>query len=393
MIGQLVGNYRVLRLLGQGGMGQVFEAVHEQIKRRAAIKVLNPDFSQHAEVVQRFFNEALAVNVIQHPSIVGVFESGQLSSGAAFIVMEFLDGMTLSAHLKKEGAFAEKDALLLVRQIASALAAAHAKDIVHRDLKSDNVMLVKDPEVPGGRRVKILDFGLAKVAVKHQSNAVQTREGTVMGTPSYMPPEQWMSATLVDAKSDVYSLGVMLFEMITGTRPFVGESTNQVMMGHLYEEPPKIATLVPEISTETSRLVALMLNKTRGSRPTMDEVSKNIERLLAAPPALPSPAASPPAGPRGQPAIDPVMAPTMLPSALAIAKPDPPGQQWTDMKISAEAPSAPPETAQPLARPPVPARAVPGPRPGIPMRRRQVEYILLAVSLVLAAIIVVLLAR
>jgi len=134
MIGQLVGNYRVLRLLGQGGMGQVFEAVHEQIKRRAAIKVLHEDFSRDADVVRRFFNEALAVNVIQHPSIVGVFESGQLSTGAAFIVMEFLDGMTLSSHLKKEGIFAEKDALLLVRQIASALAAAHAKDIVHREV-------------------------------------------------------------------------------------------------------------------------------------------------------------------------------------------------------------------------------------------------------------------
>lgn len=340
MIGQLIGNYRVTRLLGKGGMGLVFEAVHEQIKRRAAIKILHAEYSRSPEVIRRFFNEALAVNVVQHPSIVGVFESGQLPDGAAFIVMEFLDGETLTSCLNNKGVFKESEALLLVRQISSALAATHAKDIVHRDLKSDNVMLVNDPEVPGGRRVKILDFGLAKIAEKHQSNAVQTKDGVVMGTPSYMPPEQWMSATMVDAKSDVYSLGIIFFEMLTARRPFVGETINQLMMGHMYEDPPLVTAYEQTVSAGTAQLINLMLTKTRTARPAMSEVSARIEQLLAAP--VPAPASPPQKS--SQPR-DVANSPTLLPDSPNSLLVQPEGPVvWTNMHLDIKVPDSGPPT-------------------------------------------------
>ncbi|HNN94443.1 MAG TPA: serine/threonine-protein kinase, partial [Pseudomonadota bacterium] len=162
-VGQRIGNYRVLRKLGQGGMGAVYEAVQEEIGRRAAIKVLLPDFAKDQQSILRFFNEARAVNIIHHPGLVGVFESGRLDDGAAYIVMEYLSGELLTARLEKAGQLAHPDAINISRQIASALRAAHEKGIVHRDLKPDNVMLVADPEMPDGERVKIFDFGIAKL--------------------------------------------------------------------------------------------------------------------------------------------------------------------------------------------------------------------------------------
>ena len=253
-------------------------------------------------------------------------------------------------------------------------------------------MLVKDPEVPGGRRVKILDFGLAKVAVKHQSNAVMTREGVIMGTPSYMPPEQWMSATLVDAKSDVYSLGVMLFEMLTGRRPFIGENTNQVMVGHLYDEPPKVTEFAPEITTATAQLVSLMLNKTRGSRPTMYEVSQSIERLLAIPSAPASPVASKPTPLRGSPSVDSVMAPTMLQSASVSGAAPAESPQWTDLKIGSEEPTGPSGASSPALADAQKQVAIELQRAFL-RPRRGLRYILLAMAVLLAAVVGSLLIR
>lgn len=278
MIGQFIGNYRVIRQIGEGGMGEVFEAVHEQIKRRAAVKILNQIYSKNAEMCQRFFNEALAVNVIQHASIVGVFESGRLPDGRAFIVMEYLDGESLRKRILREGPLPEAEALRLTRQAASALAAAHDKNIIHRDLKSENVMLVPDPEVSGNKRVKLLDFGIAKIASEHQAN-VKTKDGVIMGTPEYMSPEQWMSSNNADAKSDVYALGVMLFEMLSGQYPFPGNNSNQIMVQHLYDEPRPLNEVAPSVSPEVSNMVGRMLNKTRAMRPSMKEVVAEIESL------------------------------------------------------------------------------------------------------------------
>jgi serine/threonine protein kinase len=164
MEGQRIGSYRVVRKIGQGGMGAVYEAVHEQLGRRAAIKLLRKELSQDPQIVIRFFNEGKAASRIEHSGIVQIFEYGHLPDQTAYIIMEFLRGEALSARLRSLGGkLPLADLLRISRQIASALAATHAKGIIHRDLKPDNIMLVPDSEMPGGERVKILDFGVAKV--------------------------------------------------------------------------------------------------------------------------------------------------------------------------------------------------------------------------------------
>ena len=162
MTAQTIGPYRVIREVGKGGMGAVYEAIHPQIERKVAIKVLHPEYAVNQQVVQRFFNEARAVNIVNHPSVVQISEFGQQPDGTAYIVMEFLEGESLGGRMKRLGGkLSVADTLRLTRQVAAALAAAHAKNIVHRDLKPDNVMIVSDPEAPGGERAKILDFGIA----------------------------------------------------------------------------------------------------------------------------------------------------------------------------------------------------------------------------------------
>ncbi len=167
MSGEIVGtkiqNYRVVRQIGRGGMGNVYEARHEQIDRRAAIKVLHPEFARDAEMAQRFFNEARAVNVVGHPGLVNIHELGSLESGAAYIIMEYLEGDSLRQRMRRPGGCQEEEALRIARQIAGALQAVHAKGIIHRDLKPDNIILVADSEVSGGERAKVLDFGIAKL--------------------------------------------------------------------------------------------------------------------------------------------------------------------------------------------------------------------------------------
>lgn len=281
MIGQHIAQYRLTRLLGHGGMGDVFEAIHSETHKRAAIKLLHPEYSKDVDATRRFLNEALAVGVVQHPGLVSVIETGVLPGGAAFLVMELLEGETLGQMLRRTTRIPEREALEISRQIAAALAVAHSKEIVHRDLKPDNIMLVPTPEMPDGWRIKILDFGFAKVAGKHQANAVPTKDGTIIGTPAYMPPEQWMSATMVDPKSDTYSLGVILFEMMAGRGPFDAGNVNALMQHHLYSEPLRLQQACPTASNAAADLVSRMLAKPRHLRPTMQEVCAFIEKQLA----------------------------------------------------------------------------------------------------------------
>ncbi len=286
-VGKRIGNYRVLRKLGQGGMGAVYEAIQEEIGRRAAIKVLLPEFAKDTVSIQRFFNEARAVNIIHHPGLVGVFESGRLDDGAAFIVMEYLDGELLRARLTRLGALEQLTALNLGRQIASALAAAHQKGIIHRDLKPDNVMVIADPETVDGERVKIFDFGLAKLRSSSlPPDAVANREfrtqsGMVLGTPTHMAPEQCRGASTVDGKADVYSLGVILFEMLVGHPPFVGQSVGELISMHLRDKPPSLRKLDRTIPPGLADLVAAMLAKEPTQRPDMIAVVQQLESLGA----------------------------------------------------------------------------------------------------------------
>src|SRR5215207_3062072 len=186
--GTRVGAYRVLERIGNGGMGSVWLAEHAMLGRRAAIKMLHPELSSRPEIVQRFFNEARAATTISDPGIVQIFDFGQHTDGSAYIVMELLAGEPLNRRLALHGAMELPDALRLMRQVASTLGAAHAHGIVHRDLKPANVFIVRDPEVAGGERTKILDFGIAKLL--GDRGGLQTETSMVMGTPVYMSPEQ-----------------------------------------------------------------------------------------------------------------------------------------------------------------------------------------------------------
>lgn len=276
----IVGSYRIVRLLGQGGMGEVYEAVHESIGRRVAIKALYAEFAHKPEIVARFFNEARAVNLVEHPGLVQIYDYGQLPDGIPYIVMEFLGGETLATRLKRaQGPLSLSLALHIGWQLADSLAAAHERGIVHRDIKPDNVMMVPDPHFPMGERTKLLDFGIAKVAPQPGGAAVRTRSGVVMGTPRFMSPEQCRGADTVDAKSDVYSFGVMLYEMIAGRTPFEAESAGDWFVMHIRDAPPPIQNFVPELPFEIATLIDQLLAKEPVARPSMRQVLTDLARV------------------------------------------------------------------------------------------------------------------
>ena len=188
-LGQRIGNYRLVRLLGEGGMGMVFDAQNDSVGGRVAIKILRADVASRPDVVTRFFNEARAANAIDHPGIVRIFDSGFTQNGAAYLAMEFLSGEPLRTRIARGGPILLDEILRIGRQVASALHAAHRVGIIHRDLKPDNLMLVPDPELQGGTRIKILDFGIAKIAESSGVSVARTRTNILMGTPKYMSPE------------------------------------------------------------------------------------------------------------------------------------------------------------------------------------------------------------
>lgn len=279
-----IGPYVIIKRLGQGGMGVVFEAVHTKIKRRVAIKLLRREFARNAETVARFFHEALAVNVIDHPGLVQIYDHGQQEDGSTYLVMEYLHGETLADRLKHhQRPMNEAAAVSMAMQLASALAAAHSHGIVHRDLKPANIMLVADPAMPDGERVKLLDFGIAKLADGvADTNRPRTQAGMILGTPMYMAPEQCRGLSDVDGKADVYSLGVVLYRLLSGRLPFVsapGEDEFDIIAKHLSDPPPPLGNLNPKLSKPLVLLVHSMLEKARGKRPSMVDVLAELKRI------------------------------------------------------------------------------------------------------------------
>ncbi|HEY0250817.1 MAG TPA: serine/threonine-protein kinase, partial [Kofleriaceae bacterium] len=236
MLGRVVGKYRLLDQIGEGGMGIVYRAEHTVLGSPAAVKVLLPQWTTDATIVNRFFYEAKAASAINHVGIVDVFDFGRLENEQAWIAMEYLPGESLTQFVMRSGGRLDPSiAQIIVQQILAALDAAHVSGVIHRDLKPDNVVLVRDPSAPGAIRVKLLDFGIAKLA--RAGDKIETKGGTILGTPTYMAPEQCRSLRDVDARCDLYAVGVILFEMLAGRPPFFAESGIAVVRMHL-EEPP-----------------------------------------------------------------------------------------------------------------------------------------------------------
>jgi serine/threonine-protein kinase len=278
----LAERYRIDALLGEGAMGKVYAAEHVMMHKRLAVKVLHRELTVVPELVARFEREAMAAANIDHPNIASATDFGKLEDESVFIALELVEGVCLRDAIAK-GPIPLRRALHITRQIAAALGAAHALSIVHRDLKPENVMLVEregDPDF-----VKVLDFGVAKVPIGDNAGGpgAITRVGTVFGTPEYIPPEQALGQPS-DGRADLYSLGVILFEMLTGVRPFTSTSKVSLVGMHLSEPAPRIRDRAPGLGVPdgVEQLVARLLKKSASERPEhAQDVVKRIEVLLA----------------------------------------------------------------------------------------------------------------
>jgi eukaryotic-like serine/threonine-protein kinase len=332
--GQTVGNYRILNKIGTGGMGAVYLAEHPLIGKRVALKVIHRELAGNREVVSRFFQEARAVNKIGNEHIVEIHDFGVTPEGDHFYIMEYLEGQTLASVLAREELLEVMRALHIGAQIASALAAAHAAGIIHRDLKPDNIMLMA--RLGDHDFVKVLDFGLAKMF--SAENAVKTAADVLLGTPQYMSPEACESKRDIDHRTDIYALGVLLFQMMTGSLPFEGETMGEVLVKQVTRLPPAPRAMNPAIPPSVEQILLRCLAKPVDARfATMLDLR---EALL-----------DPEAYLRGSPPIAPARSVT---SALAL------GDARTAMLPAAPAPNAPtaPANARTALAMPLPA-AVP----------------------------------
>ncbi len=264
--GQIVGGYRLVAPIGGGGMGTIWRAEHEVLGRVVAIKLLLHALSHDPAMIERFFDEARAATRIADPGIVTVHDFGWHADGQAYLVMEHLIGESMAERLDRRGQVPVDEAVRLVRLAALAMAAAHAASIIHRDLKPANIYIVADPAVVGGERVKILDFGIAKLLGEGSHAATRTQTGAILGTPTYMSPEQCRNAGTVDHRTDVYSLGCVFFHLLTGQPPFATTSTADVIASHLLEPPPAPGSLVPDLPAAIDGIVLACLAKDAGDR-------------------------------------------------------------------------------------------------------------------------------
>ena len=274
LIGFEVGGYRLVAELGSGGMGCVYFSEHLIMGRRVAIKVLHPQFAQDEDLVQRFLNEARAANDIRHPNVVEITDIGRIGN-RPYIVMELLEGETLGERLERERTLPDGPVVRIARQMASALGAAHERGIIHRDLKPENIFLTNHPDYPD--HLKLLDFGIAKL-VGSAKTGKKTQAGMLLGTPTYMSPEQCMGEEEIGPASDIYSLGVVLYEMLCGRPPFIGDNLNRIIVAHATEAPVLPSSRRADVAPWLDSLIMRMLAKVPADRPAnMREVREHLE--------------------------------------------------------------------------------------------------------------------
>jgi eukaryotic-like serine/threonine-protein kinase len=334
VVGKTVGNYKVLAQIGEGGMGAVYLAEHPLIGKKVAIKVLHAELSRVQDAVSRFFTEARAVNAIGHENIIDIADFGSMPEGETYFIMELLEGDTLAQRLRKGGTMTVPVAMEIIGQVCSALSAAHAHGIIHRDLKPDNIFLVRR----GGRDtfVKVLDFGIAKLIVDTPGSA-KTRTGVVIGTPHYMSPEQCTGKGVIDARSDIYSVGLIIYEMLTGRLPFDAESFAELLVAHLTQAPTPPRALNYSIPEEVQTVILKCLEKDRDKRyPNVDALAEALAQ------AVPNAKTTFRPGPIGATSAAPTLAAT---AATAIGMPMVTGMSPAPSTPTAQAPAAAPMTA------------------------------------------------
>jgi serine/threonine protein kinase/TolA-binding protein len=277
---EIEGRYRIIELVGEGGMGKVYLAEHVEIGKRVALKVLHPSYSRMPDLVERFRREARAASKIGHPNIVDVTDSGSTADGSVYFVMEYLEGVELGAIIEREGAIDVARALRIATQICRALAAAHREGIIHRDLKPENIFLI----TRGGEAdvVKVLDFGIAKTTEAEAARERRlTSPGMAMGTPEYMAPEQ-AAGRPADARTDIYSLGAILYEMVTGVPPYSGDNFMEILTKKATLDPPPPQSVRPELPAQVGDLVMSSMSRNSDLRPqTMEALEYELNKCLS----------------------------------------------------------------------------------------------------------------
>jgi serine/threonine-protein kinase len=276
LLGSHISEYVIQERIGAGGMGIVYRAVQPLIGKQVAIKVLKAGLGDAHELVPRLLVEARVVNAIRHRGVIDIFGFGELPDGRPYVVMELLQGVSLSAYLRKRKRLSAEETVVILDEMLAALGAAHRGGVVHRDLKPGNVFLVENPE--GTRSVKLLDFGIAKVK-EFQPSRRLTQEGSILGTPDYMAPEQ-VRGEKVGPAADLYAVGVIAFQLLTGRLPFLGASS-RVLMAQVDERPPALSSLVPDVPRALENIVMRLLAKLPAKRyASAEAVRRELSALL-----------------------------------------------------------------------------------------------------------------
>ena len=288
LLGKQAGNYRILALLGEGGMGRVYSAEHASLGKKVAVKVLHREYAQSATLVERFFEEARAASQIGHDHIVDVQDFGMLEGfGVPFFVMEFLPGESLSDLLKRERRLPLEAASSIVLQLLDALSAAHKRGIIHRDLKPDNIFLL--PKKNEKYFVKLLDFGVAKLITENPGGKALTQAGALVGTPRYMSPEQASGKShQTDGRADLYSVGIIFYEMLCGRAPFLEVQFSELVLAHITTPPPPPRSIEPSVTPAIENVILKSLEKQSKDRYlNADDMARAVQTALAEPHAVP----------------------------------------------------------------------------------------------------------
>ena len=371
----LAERYRIHDLVGRGGMGAVYRAEHLALGNTVAVKVLRASHGAHADMVRRFQREAVAASQIRHPGIVEVTDFGRTPDGRFYLAMELVEGETLARRLARLGPFPPAEAMSLVQELARALGAAHARGIYHRDIKPENVLLTPDGSA------KLADFGIARLT-EGPRDARETAAGVIFGTPQYMSPEQ-AAGQRQDGRCDVYALGVLLFELLTGAPPYLGASATHVLAAHLLSPVPRLPAQGPHgpLAPALADLVGRMMAKNAAERPsTMGEVEAALEAVLTGhelPPPVPRLAVRPWMR-RGLVALAVTAVAVLIVLGVRGARPAPPAPAATE---SAVAPTAPPAADTPVATPEPERADVPAPRTSAPAPARATRPVAVEVDL------------